>query len=484
MRVPAANAVGCPLSSGRVSNCRGVTISMYPIVVGTSRGHGANVVAVHESAGAVAVAKSPIRRQPNVGRNRDGSTDSPRSDSPLIGSPVDRTPLTGAVVLETDVNGLGAIRSLAGLRPSPRIVGVDFTRSIGFRSRLCECYTAPLPDQEDGRALRDFLLNLAGTFEGRPALFPSGDRTVRLICKYRRDFDRAYRVLLVDADQVELLINKAKFADLARSVGAITPMTAIVKAAVGATECSGLRYPIIAKPLNQPGDDPVRRAFKARLFETPSEWDDYFRDWHDNSGNRVLIQERIPGEDSDIYFYGGVWRAGEPVCGFTGRKIRQHPNGLGSTVMASCERNDEVRCLAEKFLKRIRFSGLCDVEFKRDPRDHQYYLIEVNPRQGQWHRIGRLCGVDLIQAAFLTLANLPRTWPEQEAGPNGYWSYQFQDVGRLVDDWRRGRFRLAEWLRPYFLRPTDGVFSWRDPLPWFMEFVDCLRNRFTALPRA
>ncbi|MBX3396322.1 MAG: hypothetical protein KF841_13245 [Phycisphaerae bacterium] len=441
-------------------------------------------MAMHEPAGAVVEARSPLRPRPNIARNRDHSVDFPRSKSPLVQSTVDRTPLTGAVVLETDVNGLGAIRSLAGLRPSPRIVGVDFTSSIGFRSRLCECYKAPRPDLADGRALRDFLLNLSGTFEGRPALFPSGDRTVRLICKYRRDFDRAYRLLLVDSEQVELLINKAKFADLARSVGARTPRTEIVTAAVGAAASSDLRFPIIAKPLNQPGEDPVRRAFKAKCFESASEWDNYFRDWHGASEHRVLIQERIPGEDSDIYFYGGVWRDGEPVCGFTGRKIRQHPKGLGSTVMALCERHDEVRRLAEQFLKRIRFSGLCDVEFKRDSRDGQFYLIEVNPRQGQWHRIGRLCGVDLVQAAFYSLANLPHRWPEQKEGPSGYWSYQFQDLGRLVDDWRRGSFRLGDWLRPYLLRPADGVFSWRDPLPWVMEFVDCLRNRFTAASSA
>ncbi len=388
----------------------------------------------------------------------------------------DPTPLRGAVVLETDVNGLGVIRSLAALRPkSPRIIGVDFCRSVGFKTRLCRMSFAPPPTDGDGRSLCNHLVQLAQAVGGPLALFPCGDRTVRLVCRYREQLAAYYRFLLDDPDRIESLIDKERFAQLAASVGTLTPATAVIPAAVGTAANCGLRFPLVAKPTNSPGDDPVKRAFKAKLFQSADEWDLFFSKW--TAGGRVLVQEQVIGEDQDIYFYGGAWRAGRALCGFTGRKIRQHPRGFGSTVMAACERRDDVFEAAEQFLARIGFTGLCDVEFKRDARDGKLYLIEVNPRQGQWHRIGRACGIDLLQAAYLDLAGIRREWPSQPAGCSGYWSYQFQDVARLVDDWRNGKRGLGGWVRPYFSLPQDGVFNWRDPRPWASEFANLVRSR-------
>lgn len=395
------------------------------------------------------------------------------NDSPPV------TPLRGAVVLETDVNGLGAIRSLRSIRPTPPLViGVDFAKSIGFHTRLCRVIAAPPPHLDDGRPLCDFLLNLANDIGGPLALFPCGDRTVRLVSKYRDALSRFYRTLLAEPGQIESLVNKARFAGLAKCANALTPNDAVVNPAVNAAAAAGLRFPIVAKPLNLDGDDPVKRAFKVRLFNTSGEWDTFFAHW--NQGGQVLIQERIEGNDTDICFYGGVWKNGSPICGFTGRKIRQQPKGHGSTVMASCERIDDVKHLAEQFLQNIRFTGLCDVEYKRDRRDGRYYLIEVNPRQGQWHQIGRLCGIDLIQAAYHALSGLNSVWPEQPIGCSGRWSYQFQDVARLVDDWRRGDLSLARWIRPYFSLPRDGVFNWGDPRPWAMEFAEWTLNKLKS----
>lgn len=402
--------------------------------------------------------------------------DQSRPSETAFSAPTQTTPLRGAVVLETDVNGLGAMRSLKSMRPAPQtIVGVDFTPSIGFRSRSCPVVSAPPPTQVDGIPLRDFLIDIARNAGGPLALFPCGDRTVRHVCRHRSRLEPFYRMLLPDSDLVESLINKDRFADLARRNGALVPSHAVVSPEPGAAAAGRLRFPLIAKPLNLAGFDPVRSAFKAKLFNDAREWDHYFATWA--CAGRVLIQEHIPGEDSDIYFHGGAWHDGHEICGFTGRKIRQQPRGHGSTVMASCERNDDVHNLARQFLREIRFTGLCDVEYKRDSRDGRYFLIEVNPRQGQWHRIGRLCGIDLIQAAYLTLSGIHHKWPEQLPGSSGYWSYQFQDVARLVDDWRRGEASIGRWLRPYLSMPQDGVFNWRDPRPWLAEFADLARKK-------
>ena len=44
---------------------------------------------------------------------------------------------------------------------------------------------------------------------------------------------------------------------------------------------------------------------------------------------------------------------------------------------------------------RFGFHGVSQVEFKRDPRDGRFKLMEINPRLWQWHGLAAACGVDL-----------------------------------------------------------------------------------------
>jgi len=40
------------------------------------------------------------------------------------------------------------------------------------------------------------------------------------------------------------------------------------------------------------------------------------------------------------------------------------------------------------------------VEFKRDPRDGKFKLMEINPRLWQWHGLAAACGIDLPRIAY------------------------------------------------------------------------------------
>ena len=43
-------------------------------------------------------------------------------------------------------------------------------------------------------------------------------------------------------------------------------------------------------------------------------------------------------------------------------------------------------------LRAVGFHGISQVEFKRDPRDGVYKLMEINPRLWQWHGLAAACG--------------------------------------------------------------------------------------------
>ena len=44
-----------------------------------------------------------------------------------------------------------------------------------------------------------------------------------------------------------------------------------------------------------------------------------------------------------------------------------------------------------RLLAALDYAG-SQVEFKRDPRDGRYKLMEINPRLYQWHGLAAACG--------------------------------------------------------------------------------------------
>ena len=117
---------------------------------------------------------------------------------------------------------------------------------------------------------------------------------------------------------------------------------------------------------------------------------------------------------------------------------------------------------ADQLLRTSGFDGITQIEFKRDPRDGSYRLIEINLRTWQWHSLARRCGVDLVGMCYRTACG--------------------EDVGRAISgprhDGRRwvaavphlkagfaGREGLRDIARPLVGLIEEPVFSLRDPKP-------------------
>jgi predicted ATP-grasp superfamily ATP-dependent carboligase len=84
----------------------------------------------------------------------------------------------------------------------------------------------------------------------------------------------------------------------------------------------------------------------------------------------IVLQELIPGGGSSQFSYAAVWHRGSPVASLVARRSRQYPIDFGytSTYVETMEQKD-VEEAACGFLKSIDYSGLVEVEFKRDHRD-------------------------------------------------------------------------------------------------------------------
>ena len=177
-----------------------------------------------------------------------------------------------------------------------------------------------------------------------------------------------------------------------------------------------------------------------------------------------MLQDIVPGGDEELYTLGSYLDAqSRPLAQFTGHKLRQHPPRFGHVSMAVSTWVPELAEAGLRLLHELGYHGVSQVEFKRDPRDGRYRLMEVNARHWMWHSLATACGVNLSLAAYRDAIGEPYISPRQVDGLK--WVVSLTDARDAFARWRRGEEKLWPWLRSYRGVRVDGLYSLRDPLP-------------------
>ena len=135
-----------------------------------------------------------------------------------------------------------------------------------------------------------------------------------------------------------------------------------------------------------------------------------------------MVQELIPGGDDELYTVGSYIAADGAVLGlFSGRKLRQSPPGVGTCRVGEAVWVQDNVDAAVRLLRAFEFHGVSQVEFKRDPRDGRYKLMEINPRLWLWHGLAAALGVDFAAHRLPRPAGQARRAGDdrRQAGPLG-----------------------------------------------------------------
>lgn len=196
-----------------------------------------------------------------------------------------------------------------------------------------------------------------------------------------------------------------------------------------------------------------------------------------------LVQEIIPGEESRItLFAGALDRQGGLKQAFTARKLRQYPPGFGSASLVSSEACPETLELSARFLAKIGFQGVCGAEFKRDPRDGQLKIIEINPRPTLWFQAAHDAGKRPVQAAVADLMGVAAPADRPQNG-SVRWRYALKDAASALYYRRHGRSFVfpapAVGRAQPGTRSSWAVFSAEDPMPAFVEPLGFLRKAWS-----
>jgi predicted ATP-grasp superfamily ATP-dependent carboligase len=373
----------------------------------------------------------------------------------------------GAIVVGGDYQGLGIVRSL-GRRGVPTCV-LDDEHSIARFSRYTT-YAAKV-DRLDDEIRTVEHVRAAGRRFGLDGwvLYPTREETVVAFSRHRALLTPDFRVPTPPIDVVRWAWDKRNTYARAEALGIPAPRTWQPRDAARLEDIDA-EPPFAVKPA-------IKERFlhatgaKAWRADTPAELRERFRAACALVGaGQVLIQELIPGGGSQQFAYCALFKEGRALATMVVRRTRQHPAEFGraSTFVETVEL-PELEALSERFLRSIGYYGLVELEYKLDPRDGRYKLLDVNARTWGYHSLGPSAGVDF--PALLYADQLGERVEPVRARLGVRWIRLMTDLPMAAVELSAGRLSWRPYVRSLGSADTEAVFSRRDPLPGLVEIA-------------
>jgi D-aspartate ligase len=373
----------------------------------------------------------------------------------------------GAIILGVEYQALGLLRQLRSVGIPCVLVDEDAwgpARFSKWRSPFFQC--PPYTDD----AFWPWLVrlqqerNLSGW-----VLIPTQDEQVQQISLHYEEAQKRFRYAGPQWDVYRLLYDKRLSYDWCQRRGINSPVSYLP---CGREDLPNgkLDYPFIVKPAIKRNFKRCSKA-KAIVVESSQALRELLHgQLAEVSTDELLYQEIIAGGGQQQWSYAGLFVRGQPVAAFTACRQRQHPPDFGrASTYVAAEHDVEVERESRKVLEALEYTGLAEVEWKRDPRNGQLKFLEVNARCWGWHSLAGPVVGDLAPMLYQFLVNgeAKPTVPRYGAR----WVKHITDVPVVVDLWRRGELSLSDYLRTLRGKVVGCEWHNRDPFPFFLQFV-------------
>jgi D-aspartate ligase len=245
----------------------------------------------------------------------------------------------------------------------------------------------------------------------------------------------------------------------------------------------GMPFPVILKPTIREGRNTFVDAKAWRVDDEAT----LFARYEDAKSlvgtDSIMIQELVPGDGAAQFSYAALWNRGKPVASLVARRRRQYPIEFGftSTFVETVEQ-PQIEADACRFLASLDFSGLAEIEFKYDPRDGVYKILDVNTRSWTWISLGAASGIDFPLLQWRLAAGEDITPQTGRFGVG--WRYCSRDFAASLCEMAAGRLSPLAYLRSFHRPGAGAVFAWDDPLPALLDLpLSALRVATRRLAR-
>jgi len=370
--------------------------------------------------------------------------------------------LGGAVLLGCDYRALGIARSL-GRKGIPVVA----LRSPGEPLAAASRYVRrSIPWPRDGTDHVSFLCELGASLSGW-VLIPTADETAALAARHHEELAEFFTVAVPPWSILKWAYDKRLTYLLADRLGVDQPRT-ILPGDAEALARMEVAFPAVVKPAVK---ESFNRLTAAKAWRVDDR-EELLARFHEAATlvdpTVLMVQELVPGSGDDQFSFAALCRDGALLAWLTARRTRQYPADFGrASTFVETVACPQIEQPSRRLLRELGFTGLIELEFKRDARDRAFKLLDINPRVWGWQSLCGRAGVDFPYLHWRMLGG----WdvPRVRAREGVRWLRLATDTPTAVREVVHRRLPLRRYLSS--LRPGHerAIMAWDDPLPGLAE---------------
>lgn len=400
-----------------------------------------------------------------------------------------RLPSGRVLILGEDTRSfLAVVRSL-GRSGLDVHVGNAPPESPSLRSRYIK-YAHELPLYHAGETAWIDKLNELVKMWDFDLVIPCHDSSIVPLQSNRRRLEKPERFYLVSDEAFEVFFDKIKTYGLANKLAVRVPRQRVINSKRELQDvASELGFPLVLKPPSSvKGDSPALRR-EVRKFRNLDEICDLSEE---DLGSDFAAQENFVGIGVGVELLA---LQGEILTAFQHERVHEAPTGGISGYRKSVPLDPELLDAARLLVSSVRYTGVCMIEFKRNPCSGDWVLIEINARFWGSLPLSVAAGIDFPSYLYQMLCLGTRQFPA---------SYHYDRYARnwLIDAyWFRANMRadhadptlitvansriVHEFGNLLLFRESNDTLKLYDPVPGlaeiWLEITDRLRQRYRKL---
>ena len=310
-------------------------------------------------------------------------------------------------------------------------------------------------------------------------LMPCSDDWLQAVVALPSSLMNRFRSSLPRAEIVQTMVNKWRFAELLERSCTPHPRTVLIHSCEQLQEMSEKDFDgAIFKPLSSI-EFAAKYGVKGYLVRSQAE----ALKLAPRLEYPIMLQEYVPGPPTESHFIDGFAdRRGRICARFARRRLRMHPSDLGnSSLTASVPLSDIGGAVAilEQLLATVPYRGIFSAEFKRDPRNGLFKILEINARPWWYVEFAARCGVNVCHMAYRDALGLP-VEPVHEYEVGRRCVFLAHDIRSYREMCKQGVLGLPSWFHSWV--GSDGaLFAWDDPGPALACAHDFVKRRLHGL---
>lgn len=368
------------------------------------------------------------------------------------------------LTLGGDTNALSVARSLGRLGV-PVHVSAALDCVAGYSRYATGPHNLYSPAEFDTRWKELLIENpdpsLAGAF-----ILALNDAAISFTSSYKAQLRQYYLLERNDPQLRTKLLDKKETLRIAREAGLDVPKSWRLDTKTDLCDlATKMTYPLLVKPIYS---HLFQNVFGVKLFlvESVGEALDVVEKARQHALD-VMFCEWVPGPDSNLCSYYAYYDPdGRRVAEFTKYVIRRRPQYFGGGVYHGTSWQRDVVEVGRRFFDHLGMRGICNIEFKRDPRDGKLKVIESNPRVTAAQELLVRSGLDLAELAYRDATGQPIAVTDGAGWKYGrtLW-YPRQDFSASIALRRSGQLSFLGWLKSIMRFHVLPYFRFDDPVP-------------------